>query len=1007
MISKIQYWLRKKRIFIPIIFLFVYKSIFNSCTGQFVLDKTFSAIAEDGRLIANVETFSLFYGLDITDIQLLSGSKFQKSEIFSAKRISIRYNLPMVVFLRLSVSEISLIDAKITLIQENGFWNFQEVFPPSQTKETEILTEAEPESNDTAFWIGVPISAYAKLLLKDVSFQYIRRDVSQPLDIGWKNLNLLVDIDTNRFVKIPYNLDALDIIDSLILELNPSASIPVWYKDTKISYDAPLDLKLLVHTDSKANPFFLQSFLQVGGDKLTIHRSNRPPINVQLKIDYDLKYYPDQDQIVLKDFNCIFQGKNWFKISGEIKSPLSKDRFVDLKLSESEIQLEPLSKVLEELPIPNMKLGGEIQLSPLSLQGAFHNLNITWQPKIQNFYFSHSGKTHSSKYLNLNANSILDLVTRQNPTAEKPLPIIKQLHIETLNADYNGILAHVTGSLGSDIPIDVQVNLDKLELNGFVKNISGLLKADLKITGKNFSSLSTHLDGYLSSFRFTLGRGRSGNSFFKINTSANLLFKEPFELAEISLPNLSLTGKNANGAEAFGLKANTKLILGENIIVDLFSSNITTNLAHLSLILPLSLKEKVSPVEFALGQKLSLGLKGHFDINNGDYSGRLNLQVPGLELNDMVADFAVKMPSNDSANINLSKFTIRAFSGMVGLDASGILDKRKTEKDPPLGPFFGDLKLKIFLKSAMDHYVAKGFSYRGEMYMDLKVKDYDITGDFISNNSKIVYNNGSCPGKSCKLLLVDSLNADIPVHHDLSIKKTNGLIEGDKSRFIKTYGRVPRDNFTIQQVLGSHPSIEGAPFAYVKSSGSYPGLTSRIQYKENFLLIDGLKLSLLDGMVYGKDFIINVGSGDLEKMEYMGTMQVRDIDLRQLLSKDAQSKIDDGKIKADLNLSGTNLADPIPNINLFFSIFQIGRDFGKSAMNVISTKGAIMDFIIDSYAVDTVDVELSKGLVYADVQFKKSLLSYVVNLEDSKISQKRMPLANFLKRAGSEISTYK
>jgi hypothetical protein len=76
-------------------------------------------------------------------------------------------------------------------------------------------------------------------------------------------------------------------------------------------------------------------------------------------------------------------------------------------------------------------------------------------------------------------------------------------------------------------------------------------------------------------------------------------------------------------------------------------------------------------------------------------------------------------------------------------------------------------------------------------------------------------------------------------------------------------------------------------------------------------------------------------------------------------------------------------------------------------MNVISTKGAIMDFIIDSYAVDTVDVELSKGLVYADVKFKKSLLSYVVTLEDSKISQKRMPLANFLKRAGSEISTYK
>jgi hypothetical protein len=127
----------------------------------------------------------------------------------------------------------------------------------------------------------------------------------------------------------------------------------------------------------------------------------------------------------LKDFNCIFQGKNWFKITGEIKSPLSDNRYVDLQLTESEIQLEPLSKVLEELPVPNMKLAGEIQLNPLSVQGSFQNLNVSWQPKLQNFSFSNSSKTHSSKYLNLKASSILDLVNRQNPTAKIPLPILK------------------------------------------------------------------------------------------------------------------------------------------------------------------------------------------------------------------------------------------------------------------------------------------------------------------------------------------------------------------------------------------------------------------------------------------------------------------------------------------------------------------------------------------------------------------------------------------------------
>jgi hypothetical protein len=93
-------------------------------------------------------------------------------------------------------------------------------------------------------------------------------------------------------------------------------------------------------------------------------------------------------------------------------------------------------------------------------------------------------------------------------------------------------------------------------------------------------------------------------------------------------------------------------------------------------------------------------------------------------------------------------------------------------------------------------------------------------------------------------------------------------------------------------------------------------------------------------------------------------------------------------------------------MDLFFYIFQIGSDFGKSALNVISQQNLLIDRIADSYSVNKIDVSLSKGLVYADVFFRRSLLSIFVNLEDSKISQQRMPLANFLKSAQSEIQSY-
>lgn len=301
----------------------------------------------------------------------------------------------------------------------------------------------------------------------------------------------------------------------------------------------------------------------------------------------------------------------------------------------------------------------------------------------------------------------------------------------------------------------------------------------------------------------------------------------------------------------------------------------------------------------------------------------------------------------------------------------------------------------------------EGISYRGNSFLRAKVRDNHVSGEVVSENSRFLIQKGKCPGEACRRYLVENLNLDLPVEHDLLKSKSTSLIEGDKSRFIKTYGRIPKDNFTIYQVIGTHPNIPGAPFAYIKGKGTYPGLSGKIAYKDNFLYLDGLKLSLLDGMVYGKDILLNVGSGDPNIMEFMGVFQVRDIDLKQLLSRKAQKVIDDGKIKADLNLSGRNLRNPIPNLNLYFSIFQIGSDFGKSALNVISTKGALMNYITDSYAVDKVEIELSKGLVYADVLFKSSLLSYMVSLEDSKMSQQRMPLANFLERAESEIATYR
>ena len=161
-------------------------------------------------------------------------------------------------------------------------------------------------------------------------------------------------------------------------------------------------------------------------------------------------------------------------------------------------------------------------------------------------------------------------------------------------------------------------------------------------------------------------------------------------------------------------------------------------------------------------------------------------------------------------------------------------------------------------------------------------------------------------------------------------------------------------------------------------------------------------------MILGKNILFNIKDANPENMEYMANLQIKNLDLTELLTDSAKKNIDDGKIMADMNISGRNLKEPIPNLNMYFSIYKIGKDFGKSAINVILPPNLLRDYIVSSYSVDKIETELTKGLVYANILFNQGLIPNIfTKIENNKISQERMPLANFLNRAKSEISTYR
>ena len=234
------------------------------------------------------------------------------------------------------------------------------------------------------------------------------------------------------------------------------------------------------------------------------------------------------------------------------------------------------------------------------------------------------------------------------------------------------------------------------------------------------------------------------------------------------------------------------------------------------------------------------------------------------------------------------------------------------------------------------------------------------------------------------------------------------ILDGSKDTLIRTKGMEKGNNFSIDSILGNHPIYPETAFPLVQGSIKNSGVVGRIEYLNNLFSISNLVVKTLNGSISSKNIQLNIANGQSNNFEFLGNLQVRDIDLTELIPKDNKKVIDDGKIRGDINFSGKNLKEFIDNTEIYFSVYKIGKDFGKSAINIVSPPNLIRDYIVSSYSVDKIEAELSKGLIYVNILFKPSLLSNLLTkIENNKISMERMPLNNFINRAENEISTYK
>lgn len=1007
-LSFISRILKRKLTIALFIIIGFYKLLFNSYVADYILKKTFPSFSS-GKMNAEVKQFSLFYGIVIENIEIYSGADFENKLFFKTNRLAVLYSIPKLFIGNLEISEISLIKPKIFLYQKGKVWNAQTLFKSEPAKKEEPEKENSESTNEIN--LPAPVRGNIKIFIEDMDIDAFGDRKEKFFVSKIHGFTLRFFLNTQRFNKIPLSIKALSLLEKFKFEINPDKELSIELEDEMTSLKTPFNLKLIIDSVRKENqPFNFVSIANIGHESIPLKIQNKiAPFGFQFY--YNFSYAPDKDEVLLNDLFISISNQKWIEGKGKILK-LFGDMEIDFELTESLILFEPLSKIFTSVPIiPPMDVKGSLSLKPFYIKGKLKDLTVRSEINGKGIDYVSKGQRHSLPFLGIKLQAGLDLLTEEKPTESNILPMVKYIDIDQMDAEYNGILLKTHGHVSPKSNVDVSLKLDRINIHNFVPDLTGSAKLNIDLKGDNLSVLKTDLKAILEGLRYSIGKSVSGINSIEMSLKTIVDLSGGFKLEKLDIKPLDVFIKNENKGTGIHFGTTISADFTKGSVIKISSLNLSTDITELIPTLPVSLRTALSGVRSSLGNNLSInGVVGYSQEKSNspqliDLS--LDINLPAIEMTDL--NFSAKIIKNQDTKetINLEKFSISAFNGKMKGDYKGILYKPNIIASAPFGEYTADIKGYITLESEIPRYILKGITFKGDLDINLEIKDFLIKGSLYSNDSFISYKSG-CPGKNCQSYDIKSLKMDIPFLHNLGDKSTANLLEGNKSNFVKTYGNNLPPNLTIQSIEGTHPTIENSTLEFISQSGKEPGFSARVDYTENFLTIDNLKIKCMDGFIYGKDILFNIGSGDPEKIQYTAIFQIRDIDLKPLVPKNSRDNIDDGKIKTDINISGYNLSDPIGNMNLFFSTYQIGEDFGVSAIKIVSPANLLTDAILKSYNVDKLEIELTKGLVYATIRLKKSILNTILfGVENDQIAQERIPLASFLKRAQNELSNYK
>ena len=992
-----------------LLLILIYNIVFLPAVFEKILISQFEKHS-NGKIKLHVVKSSLFRGFSFEKIEILSGSDFNFSPIVKIERLNLLYSVYGFFAGDLGFHEIGIYNPQIYLSHRGGVWNSATLMKktgaldkPDEPKET--LHDTKKAGLSLPF----KIRGFIKFVVQNFSVTVSDLDAggADTLEAGLKDFTLKTYIITKKFKYIPYSINATDIFQSIVVNLDPQKTIDVYYKNQSTRIKSPLDLHwhLTFDTNVKKEGFYSQ--LIAGHQNIPVEYKGRHLLPLNFGLDYNLKYNPVSEIINLEFLRLNFLTDTWINLAGEIHTASRLlNTTLNLQITKSNIDIGKVFPYFKALTNnENLAFRGNISLAPLSITGPLDNLLLNGKLSLENIFVETGGRIIDIRSLDLFYNATID------KNLEKPLV----RYVKQANIRWSGVFNDAL--LGAKIDYQLDENI---QLFAYIRQfnpepfssgmLSGLFDAEVRVKGKNEKNVSATIDLASNGFTYYVGRGISGLNQMNLSIESRILFPgKGFDSFEVNVPEISLLCKNGKHNKTIGLNASVNVIKeSEKINLKFNLAEFSANLKNLKSALPEVFQEKIEL--YAEKLQKDIRLKGSTTIHqNGDQAEAENythLYIDDLDIDDVIFNARVLQNAND---IRIPLMTLTGLNHALDAYVNGILTreyrnvevevKNSQNKIEQQLLWVPDLKYSFKLGKKEKTRIIQGQTIAGSLDLAGKAKGDLISGKLLVNN--FYYDNGN-------FLRINNINLDFPFDHNLRFKKNLNLIAANKERLIKNSTGDLKFNFTIDSVEISNPTRLKEPLKIIYPGGGFSGLSAAMRYKDNVFEMPMMQIFMLNGLVSLQDTVFNVGSGDSTGMQYRMLIQIKDIDLKQLIPEEKAKSITDGKISADMLLSAASLKNFLSDTNGYVSIYKIGKQFAQQGVKIVMPDSSpLLNIIVDEWTIiHKFDFEIKEGLAYVKILYSKGFFGNIIGLDGNEIVQERRPIEELFQKAGEEVKIY-